>query len=211
MLPKYMNTISTLEIADMISKKHYKILERIHGTKDNKTMGLLEIIKKQNLDTKKYFIESSYKDKKNQSRICYDCTLDGVKMYIDYTRNYRDKEPLLSWYNKNSNTNQNIILCDRKEKYFIDELNEVLNVMNIKCIRQFRVLKYYVDLFIPDFNLVIEYDEGDHKDYAYENQELRQINIEKEIGCKFIKLSDFDSNLHNIGIVMNEICNVNHF
>ena len=82
--------------------------------------------------------------------------------------------------------------------------------MNIKCIRQFRVLKYYVDLFIPDFNLVIEYDEGDHKDYAYENQELRQINVEKEIGCKFIRLSDFDSNLHNIGIVMNEICNVNH-
>lgn len=210
MLPLRMNTISTLEIANMVRKKHYKILERIHGTKDNKTIGLLEIIKQQNLDTKKYFIESSYKDKKNQSRICYDCTLDGVKMYIDYTRNYRDKESLLYWYNSNSNTNQNIILCDRKEKYFIDELVEVLNVMNIKYIRQFKILKYYVDLFIPDFNLAIEYDEADHKYYTYENQELRQRNIEKEIGCRFIRLSDFNSNLHNIGIIMNEICNVNH-
>lgn len=205
-----MDTISTLEMADMTNKRHYKILERIHGTKDNKTLGLLEIIKQQNLDTKKYFIESSYKDKKNQSRICYDCTLDGVKMYIDYTRNYRDKEPLLYWYNKNSNTNQNIILCDRKEKYFIDELEEILNVMNIKCIRQFRVLKYYIDLFIPDFHLAIEYDEGNHKNYTYENHGLRQNNIEKVISCRFIRLSDFDSNLHNIGIVMKEIYNLNH-
>lgn len=200
-----MKTISTMEIAKMMKKRHSKILERIKGTKDNKTIGLITILKNQNISVEEYFIESVYKDKSGKCNICYLCTTNGVKMFLDYTRNYRDKKEVLKWYKTNSNNNENIILCDRKEQYFIDELQEVLDAMNIESSRQYNVLQYYIDLFLPKLNIAIEYDEAEHKNYTYENQELRQENIEKEIGCDFIRVNDSNSNLHNIGIVINKL------
>lgn len=70
-------------------------------------------------------------------------------------------------------------------------------------------MPYYIDCYIPALNLAIEYDEGDHKYYTYENQELRQKNIENELKCTFIRLSDSNSNLYNIGLVMSQILKMN--
>ena len=102
-----------------------------------------------------------------------------------------------------------IILYNRPEIYFLDELEQVLCAMNIKSIRQYSVLPYYIDCYIHALNLAIEYDEGDHKYYTYENQELRQKNIENELKCTFIRLSDSNSNLYNIGLVMSQILKMN--
>lgn len=41
---KTVNTITTLEIADMLEMKHYKILEKLEGTKDGKTKGIIKIL-----------------------------------------------------------------------------------------------------------------------------------------------------------------------
>lgn len=202
------NTITTLEIAEMLGMKHYKVLEKIQGTKDNKTLGLLKIIKQLNLNEKKYFIKSSYKDKKNQSRVCYNCTLNGVKMLIDNFRNYKNKFKLIDWYENNTNRNDNIILYERKEIEFVNALEKVLSQMSIVGIRQYSVLQYHIDYYIPSIKLAIEYDENDHKDYTYEKQELRQEKIEKELGCKFIRLSDANDNYYNIGLVVKEIINI---
>lgn len=40
-------------------------------------------------------------------------------------------------------------------------------------------------------------------------QELRQKNIENELKCTFIRLSDSNSNLYNIGLVMSQILKEN--
>lgn len=192
----------------MMGRKHYKILERIQGTKDNKTLGLLEIIKQQNLDENNYFVKSSYKDKKNESRICYDCTLNGVKMLIDNFRNYKNKFKLIEWYESHTNRNDNIILYERKEIEFINALEQVLSPLSIIGIRQYQILQYHIDYYIPSIRLAIEYDENDHKYYTYEKQELRQEKIEKELGCKFIRLSDGNDNYYNIGLVVKEIMNI---
>lgn len=191
-----------------MGRKHYKILERIQGTKDNKTLGLLEIIKQQNLDENNYFVKSSYKDKKNESRICYDCTLNGVKMLIDNFRNYKNKFKLIEWYESHTNRNDNIILYERKEIEFINALEQVLNPLSIIGISQYQILQYHIDYYIPSIRLAIEYDENDHKYYTYEKQELRQEKIEKELGCKFIRLSDGNDNYYNIGLVVKEIMNI---
>lgn len=81
--------------------------------------------------------------------------------------------------------------------------------MDIKGIRQYPILSYRIDYYIPSLKLAIEYDEGDHKYYTYENQELRQKNIENELKCTFIRLSDSNSNLYNIGLVMSQILKMN--
>lgn len=101
-----------------------------------------------------------------------------------------------------------IFVSKRKELKFLDELEKVLSPMKIKGIRQYNVLTYRIDYYIPNFKLAIEYDENNHNYYTYENQELRQMNIEKELKCQFIRLSDSKDNFYNIGIVMAKIMEI---
>ena len=70
-------TITTLEIADMLEMKHYKILEKLEGTKDGKTKGIIEILNAHDFVAVDYFIKSSYKDSKSEIRPCYLVTKLG--------------------------------------------------------------------------------------------------------------------------------------
>lgn len=93
------------------------------------------------------------------------------------------------------------ILKERKEIKFISQLEEFLKEYNIKGINQYSILGYRIDYYIPKLKLAIEYDENNHSGYSYETQEGRQKQIEKELGCKFIRLSDNCSDLKNIAKV----------
>lgn len=65
--------------------------------------------------------------------------------------------------------------------------------------KQYDVLNYKIDYYIPVLKLAIEYDENDHKDYTYNKQELRQKDIENKLGCSFIRLSDKNTDIYNLG------------
>ena len=54
-------------------------------------------------------------------------------------------------------------------------------------------------------NIAIEYDENNHKGYSYEQHEGRQNYIEQELGCKFIRVTDENSDEYNIGLIIKEI------
>ena len=56
--------------------------------------------------------------------------------------------------------------------------------------------------------VTLKYDEKGHSSYTYEQQELRQKEIEKELGCKFIRVIDKNSDEYNIGLVIKEIFNI---
>ena len=193
----------------MLGIKHYKVLEKINGTKDRKTKSLIDLLQQRNLDKQEYYIDSTYKDKSGKKNKLYICTLKGIKLFMDNLRNYENKSALLLWFENHADKKMDIILYNRPEIYFLDELEQVLCAMNIKSIRQYSVLPYYIDCYIHALNLAIEYDEGDHKYYTYENQELRQKNIENELKCTFIRLSDSNSNLYKIGLVMSQILKMN--
>ena len=202
------NTITTIEIAQMMNMKHYKVLEKLDGTKDGKTKGLINILNDGEYELEKYFFVSYYIDICGKKNKCYICTLNGVKLLLDNFRNYKNKFYLLKWYENNTNMNDEIILYERKEIEFVNALGKVLSQISIVGIRQYSVLQYHIDYYIPSIKLAIEYDENDHKDYTYEKQELRQEKIEKELGCKFIRLSDANDNYYNIGLVVKEIINI---
>lgn len=122
------------------------------------------------------------------------------------TKSQEFKEDLLSWLKINNVvTNNKIVLTSRKEIEFLDMLIKILEPFNYECIKQYKVLNYRIDLYISELKLAIEYDENDHKDYTYKEQEGRQKDIEKELNCKFIRVSDKDSDLWNCGYVMKSI------
>ena len=95
----------------------------------------------------------------------------------------------------------------RQEIEFINQGEKALKSFNIQGEKQFKVLSYRIDYYIPSLNIAIEYDENDHSNYSYETHEGRQQEIERELGCRFIRVSDKNSDAYNIGLVIKNIFN----
>ena len=49
--------------------------------------------------------------------------------------------------------------------------------------------KYRLDWYVPELNIAIEFDEN-HHDYKTEEDSTRQKEIEKELGCSFLRYKD---------------------
>ena len=61
--------------------------------------------------------------------------------------------------------------------------------MGIDMHRQFHVGKYYTDLYIPALGLVLECDEGGHKNYDDVCEQKRQRFIEDTLKCTFLRFN----------------------
>ena len=89
--------------------------------------------------------------------------------------------------------------------FFYFFYNVLSALYGITGLRQYKVLRYRIDYYIYEKNIAIEYDENDHKNYTYEQHEGRQYEIEEMIGCKFIRLSDRNTDEYNIKLVLDFI------
>lgn len=70
-------TITTLEISEMLGVKHYKVLEKLEGTKDRKVKGIISVLTDHNFVVSDYFILSAYKDGSGKENKCYLVTKLG--------------------------------------------------------------------------------------------------------------------------------------
>ena len=114
------------------------------------------------------------------------------------------KQEFYKWLTDNEYSENVSKSC--KEIEFIDKLEESLKALNITDgIKQYNILSYRIDYYIPSLNISIEYDESSHENYTYKQQEGRQKEIEKELGCEFIRVTDKFSDEYNLGLVLNEI------
>ena len=120
------------------------------------------------------------------------------------------KQDFLKWLDIEGDA---VVLTSRKEIEFLDVLKEQLAIFGItECNRQYSDLEcgnYKIDLYLPELNVAIEYDENGHKHYTYEQQELRQKLIEEELGCRFIRVSDDKTHIENSAIVLRELMKLN--
>lgn len=72
-------TITTLEIAEMMDIEHYKVLRKLEGReeKGKHIKGYLEILNDNQMGVVDYFSKSSYIDGKGEERPCYNVTKLG--------------------------------------------------------------------------------------------------------------------------------------
>ena len=188
---KEISVIDSREVAKMLESKHYKILEKLEGTKDGKTKGIIPILAETQINVEEYFIKSTYKDTSGKENKCYLITQKGIKMILDNTRSYKNKEKLYDFYNKYSNE-YTVVLVNREEIDFINMLEETLEPFNVKGIKQYTVLDYRIDHYIPILKIAIEYDEGEHKYYSYDKQEV-YLDLLRYDSCRSSRLeSDGD-------------------
>lgn len=114
------------------------------------------------------------------------------------------KQEFYKWLTGNEYSKN--ISKSHKETEFINKLEESLKAINITDgVKQYDVLNYKIDYYIPSLNIAIEYDENNHSGYKYEAHEGRQKEIENELNCKFIRVTDENSDEYNLGLVLNEI------
>lgn len=134
---------------------------------------------------------------------------DGVIGLIQRcnTLSYNKKQKITNWLIDNGFIENKIFVESRKEINFLDKLEQSLIPFNIEGIRQYSINggKYRIDYYIPKLNIAIEYDKNGHKYYTYEQQKGRQTYIEKELGCKFIRISDKHNDEYNIGVILKEM------
>lgn len=93
----------------------------------------------------------------------------------------------------------------RKEIEFKDELVDFFKSMGLSIESQYGVGRYRVDFYIPYFNLVIEYDEKEHRLYDPNLEKKREEFILNKLNCKMLRLSDRNSNAYNLGLITKEL------
>lgn len=96
----------------------------------------------------------------------------------------------------------------RAEIEFVDALSHVLEKFDIVGIKQYRCKNFNIDYYIPKLNIVVEYDENNHKYYDDNYDNKRQKEIENILKCKFIRVSESDPVYENVGIVLQHILKV---
>lgn len=147
----------------------------------------------------------------NRKMFDYSLSIDmAINIIIGQSRLHDMQSVLQDFLNKYSKLD-NVIkfyTIPRKEIQFFNDLEEVLKPLGMCGIRQYYIKPYRIDYFIPKINLAIEYDEKNHLYYTFEEQELRQNKIEDLLKCTFVRLSDSNSNLYNIGIVIKKIFSI---
>lgn len=144
--------------------------------------------------------------KSNNQKYCYLLSEQGYSKLYSFLR---DKNEQIFYSVMNNIFESNILYIYsnvyNKEIRFRERLGKILNQLDIEYKFQHKVLNYRIDIYIPSLNTAIEYDEGNHKYYSYKQHNGRQAKIEKELGCRFIRVNDSYDIDTAIGIVLKNI------
>lgn len=80
-------TITTVEIADMMEVSHYSILEKLEGTRKSdgtvKQIGIIPVLTNQKILVSDYFVLASYKDASGKENKCYKDTRMGCEFLVN--------------------------------------------------------------------------------------------------------------------------------
>ena len=88
------------------------------------------------------------------------------------------------------------------EKTTLDSIKNAFEGDNIQT--NYRVLGCEIDIYFHDYKLAVEIDEYNHEDRDIGFGIKRQEALEKELGCKFIKINPDKENF-NVFKAINEI------
>ena len=95
---------------------------------------------------------------------------------------------------------------NNKESIFMSYMVDILNLFGVKSKCQYYIKPYFIDLYIPEYKIAIEYDECQHKKPVNVLKDKERENyIKTKLGCKFIRLNSLNSNIENEVIVLKQI------
>lgn len=138
-----------------IDNIHHKHEERLNKFSTTVTLGMMEGDR---------FVK--------RKRLIYN--LQGIMFIIQSSQVKKElKEKFLMKIQDKIGNKELIVITERKELSFVNDLEEFLSAFNVKGIAQYKIDdKYRIDYYIPDLKIAIEYDESGHKDYDREKERM---------------------------------------
>lgn len=168
------------------------------------------------LDDDEYF-KLSYEESKflfkenkiNSSGLIFITEL-GLYTTINRTNKWSSNKKIqfLNWL-KSYGLFDKIKIYSPVESEFLCELEKALEPFDLNFERQLFCKGYKIDAYIKHLNIAIEFDENSHQYYSPEKEIERENIIKNELKCKFIRVSDKNTNSYNIGLVLKSIFNIN--
>lgn len=137
-------TITTLEIAEMMRVPHSDILKKVEGRKDRK--GYMQIISEGQMSVADYFQESTYVDAQGKNRKCYKVTKlgcdflankftgeKGVLFTAKYVKRFAEMQNVIqnNLLDGVSDELKAIIMQDKRMNVFEGRIENLENTMNI--------------------------------------------------------------------------------
>lgn len=107
-------------------------------------------------------------------------------LYNDIVNNYSNSNEVLKEF---------CVIHKRSEIFFkdmvVDLIKNTVSIcdLGLSLIHQFNIGVYFIDFYIPEINLAIEYDEDHHTYHRNKENDIeRQKFIEKVLKCKFVRV-----------------------
>ena len=137
-------TITTLEIAEMMGVEHSKILRKLEG--DSRVKGILAILSEAKIGVADYFQESTYLDAQGKNRKCYKVTKmgcdflankftgeKGVLFTAKYVKRFAEMQNVIqnNLLDGVSDELKAIIMQDKRMNVFEGRIENLENTMNI--------------------------------------------------------------------------------
>lgn len=80
-----------------------------------------------------------------------------------------------------------LFITPRKEHLHLEAIEKTFSKVNMY--KQFKVGKYRVDLYIEEYNLVVECDEYNHSNRNPQEEKERELFIKEELECDFVRFN----------------------
>lgn len=137
-------TITTLEIAEMMGVEHYKVLRKLEG--DTRTKGIIKILADSKIGVSDYFQESRYVDASGKENKCYKVTKmgcdflankftgeKGVLFTAKYVKRFAEMQNVIqnNLLDGVSDELKAIIMQDKRMNVFEGRIENLENTMNI--------------------------------------------------------------------------------
>lgn len=178
------------------NEKPITFIERV------KEHGFIKILKKNNLykvtgarNTKKSFID--------EKLYYFLCMKYDAKFYANELMAINGNNFVFSFTSSLSSVGENY--PERSESVYLDYLYSLISGF-VSVERQYNVLGYRIDLYLPELNIAVEFDEAFHNRNSKPIlDKKREIEIINKIGCTFFRINDDKNSKSNIEKLANDI------
>lgn len=176
-----MNIIKT-ENGILISGKE---LHESIGMKRDFSTWIKSSLEKTFLEEDKDYYKETKESTGGRPSIDYILTLDSAIILTIFSNKSEQALKTHKFLSELKGANVIQLARTRKEILFEIDLNKFLHEIT-EVVPQYRVLDYRVDFYLPEYNLVIEYDEPAHA--YYKNEEKRKDDIMNYLQCCFLRV-----------------------
>lgn len=130
--------------------------------------------------------------------------ITGLKKMVSMCHS-KNKIRFINWLKENNFVQYDEVFASTtSEEIFMNNLEKIFSYMNLSIERQKIDNNYRLDGYIPELDVVIEYDENGHTHYNSEKEYEREMYIKNKYSY-IVRVNDFSDVLDNVGIVVNKI------